>query len=152
MRAPFAFKAAAGALLVLLCGSCSFEIAVKAVFIDGRLAFVADGEPASLCLSHFAVAGEAGEVAWEVDGLPGPEGERCDPGFPLFYGRLPAGAKEIVPARPLVPRNLYVIEGRGGDLYVGAFVLFRGGRRLRVENLDPNSPTATAVRGNGSRP
>jgi hypothetical protein len=144
-----ALKAAAAAILLLACVSCSRAFAVKAVFIDGRLAFIA-GESAPRgplwCLEDFAVGSQQGDIAWAIDDVPFGGDEKCSAGFPLRYGQVPPGAKETVPARPLRPRELYIITGYGGDPYEGAFVLFREGRRLSVENLDPNSPAALAAR------
>ena len=143
-----ASKAAAAAILLLACASCSRDFAVKAGFIDGRLAFVA-GDGASQgppwCLEDFAVGGQQGEIAWAVQDAPYGGDGNCAAGFPLLYGQAPAGAKVTVPARPLRLRELYVITGFGGDPYEGAFVLSRDGQRLSVENLDPDSPEAVAA-------
>jgi hypothetical protein len=144
-----ALKAAAAAILVLACASCSRDFAVKAVFIDGRLAFIAGGgapQGPPWCLEDFAVGSQQGEIAWAIDDVPYGGGGRCAAGFPLRYGQVPPGAKETVPARPLRPRELYIVTGFGGDPYEGAFVLNRDGRRLSVENLDPDSPEALAAR------
>jgi|GEM_PF-4446336 len=144
-----ALKAAAAAILFLACASCSRDFAVKAAFIDGRLAFVlGDGAPREppSCLEDLAVSDQRGGIAWAIDDVPYGGGEKCSAGFPLLYGQVPLGARETVPARPLRPSELYVISGFGGDPYKGAFALIRDGRRLSVENLDPDSPPALAAR------
>ena len=146
MRA--ASRTAAAAMLFLASASCSYDFVVKAAFIDGRLAFVSErGAPQEppWCLEDFAVGSQKGEIAWAIEDTPYGGDEKCAAGFPLLYGRVPPGAKASVAARPLRPRELYVITGYGGDPYVGAFVLTRDGRRLSVENLDPDSPEALAA-------
>lgn len=147
MRPPI--RAAAGAILILACASCSYDFTVKAAFIGGRLAFVSerDTREPPWCLEDFAVGGQQGEIAWAIEDAPyGGEG-KCGAGFPLIYGRAPPGAKQAVAARPLRLRELYVVTGFGGDPYRGAFVLFRNGRRLSVVNIDPGMPAALAARG-----
>jgi hypothetical protein len=59
---------------------------------------------------------------------------------------VPPAAKETVPVQPLRLGELYVVTGWGGDPYKGAFILTRNGRRLSVENVDPDSPPALAAR------
>jgi hypothetical protein len=146
VRPPLRAAAAAG--LILACASCSRDFTVRAAFIEGRLAFVAgDGAPQGppWCLEDFSVIGQQGEIAWAIEDAPYGGDGKCAAGFPLIYGRSPPSAMETVPERPLRPRELYVIAGYGGDPYRGAFILFRDGRRLSVENLDPDSPEALAA-------
>ena len=147
MRA--ARRALAAAILLLACASCSRDFAVRAAFIGGRLAFVAsEGTPRGppWCLEDFAVGDRHGGIVWAIDDIPYSGNGRCATGFPLIYGQVPPAAKQKVAAQPLRLRELYVITGFGGDPYKGAFVLFRDGGRVSVENIDPDRPAALAAR------
>lgn len=140
-------------ILALICllglGGCSYRFDVRAVMIDGRLAFVSTGRfPKPDCISRVMIRDvEAGTAqtyaawmqtafAWVDEG-----GYDCTDRFPLFYGEPLKGedADRPVPATEVAPKELRVgaiyevmiisgATGAGG----GRFRLLPDGR---VENL-----------------
>jgi hypothetical protein len=134
---------AAAALFLLLASCKPGTYRAHADFLGGRLAFVhPEGRALNGCWQELKVVGERG-VAWRFT-HPG-VGE-CANVFPLFYGRVPEGAAETVPAARLEPGRLYVLDGDLTLTLEGAFVLDRAQGRLSVRNVDPRSPEAQRLR------
>lgn len=104
--------------------SCTLNYDVRATFVNGRLAFMIEDDTAERpqCPDSFAVEDEDGTTMWEfsMPRVSGPQ-PRCQVVSPLIYGKAPAGASTIVPARPLVSGHLYLIEGWGDGSLSGAF-------------------------------
>lgn len=138
--------------LVCLLGlsGCSYGFDVRAVMIEGRLAFVADGATRgqAKCVSHIQVlpedypAGRDGEsteawaeraYAWNDYG-----GYDCDDRFPIFYGAPLKGQDEArwrdVVAKPLRVGVTYDVSAVAGATGYGGgqFRLLPDGG---VENL-----------------
>lgn len=129
-------------------GSCSKIFEVDAIFINGKLAFVGDDNEKTFspwCLNNFTVSDQDGEKMWEIDTCETfRNAKECGPNLPIFYGEGPKGAKIIVPAKPLIPGRIYVIDGLGGGLYEGVFQYIVQ-RVTKVENLDRDDPKARAI-------
>lgn len=119
---------------------------MHAIFIGGRLAFVAadqDQADSRFCWKDAVVVDDRLQPAWQFT-APG-TGE-CGRILPLSYGRAPAGATTTVRARRLEPGRLYILIGDATASVDGAFSFSRAGDRVRAHNVDPDSPSATAVR------
>lgn len=128
MRSYFA----AGVVLLGVLTGCSYHYDLKAVEMDGTIAFVPKADRGTGCFSDFRVETEAREVVWALDAgqyLPPP----CDNKFPIRYGSVPHGMVEKVKAKPLKAGMLYRLQGWDGDSYAGAF-RFRQG--IVVGNAD----------------
>jgi len=130
-----------------LLASCQpSEIAVRAAFVGGALAFVAadPGDPnPRLCWREAIVVDDRLRPVWR---FTAPRTGRCAGLFPLFYGRAPAGAEAASPAAPIEPGRLYLFIGDATAEASGAFSLERAGARRAVHNLDPASPAAAGLR------
>lgn len=141
------FRAFAGGACLFLLSACAPpEIEVHAVFIAGRLAFVAadqDQADSRLCWKDAAVVDDRLQTVWEFT-APG-TGE-CGRILPLHYGRAPAGATTTAGPGRLEPGRLYILIGDATASVDGAFSFIRAGDRVRAHNVDPDSPSATAVR------
>lgn len=130
------------ALAALACAalaSCSYDLPMRATFIDGVLAFVVapDAPVQPGCLYEIVVSRASGESVWEAEGMPA---RPCPAWTPLRYGLTPHGfALRAVPVR-LRPDTLYLLSGSAGGTLHAAFRLHREGGRLRVENLPWTSP------------
>ena len=116
--------------LTLAVAGCSYSYPVEAVFIRGKLHFVAE-EKLNGCLNDFRVTSEAGEVMWAVEGDF--RASPCEDSFPLAYGLVPRGLTSRSAAKPLKAGVLYKIEGSDGDRYYGAF-------RYRRQVVITNTP------------
>jgi hypothetical protein len=115
---------------------CSYTYAVKAVMLDGRLAFVVD--PASRerprCVSRVSVVLEHVEGSessddptfWDNAG-----GYDCEDVFPVFYGVPLAGARASAPAVDERPARRWE-PGRTYQVVVVAGATGYGGGRFRV--------------------
>lgn len=111
--------------LALILAGCSYHYDLRAVVLNGKIAFVPRDEKSTGCISDFNVTTETGEVVWELDAgryLPPP----CVNRFPIVYGSVPQGMVEKVPAKPLRAGMLYKVEGWDGDTYSGAFHFHEG--------------------------
>jgi hypothetical protein len=120
----------AGLLTVALTG-CSYHYNLKAVELNGRIAFVPVKEKGTGCFADFKVTSETGEVVWELatsEYLPAP----CQSDFPIIYGTAPHNMSERVKAKPLRAGLTYRLEGWDGDSYSGAFRFHEG---IVVENI-----------------
>lgn len=133
-------RIAAGLAALLALGSCSYSYLVRAVFIEGALAFVG-GDPGrgAPCLSEFVLLDDRGRSVWH---LAWPADRGADPcrDFPLVYGRTPAGARAAVAAKPIAQGRLYVVYSDDG--LEGAFRHLVEGRTRRLVNSDPHEPEA----------
>lgn len=115
-----------------LLAGCSYAYPVEAVFIQGKLHFVAK-DKFSGCLNDFRVVSEAGEIMWAItsDFRSSP----CPDNFPLAYGVAPIPLKTKAAAKPLKIGVRYRIEGSDGDRYYGAFFY----RRVTVVTNTPET-------------
>jgi hypothetical protein len=114
---------------------CSADYPLKALFKDGKLYF--DGAKkdwffgyTGFCPRYFSVRAQSGETVWRIETDLSPS--ECQL-FPVAYGIAPKGWRHVVPAKPLKSNQLYVLNGRGGDTYHGAF-RYRERRVFSVEN------------------
>ena len=124
-------RSIAAALLPLVLTSCSYHYDLKAVELNGRIAFIPLKDKGSGCFADFKVTSETGEVVWELAAsqyLPPP----CQTDFPVVYGAVPHDMAERVKAKPLTAGVIYRVEGWDGDSYSGAF-RFRQG--IVVDNV-----------------
>jgi hypothetical protein len=134
-------------LAAILLASCQpSEVAVRAAFVGGALAFVAadrgDPNPA-LCWREAIVVDDRARPAWR---FTAPRTGRCAGLFPLFYGRAPAGAETAVPAEPIEPGRLYLFIGDAVAEAHGAFTITRAGSIRSIDDVDPDSPAAADLR------
>ncbi len=121
--------------LALALTGCSYHYDLKAVELNGRIAFVPKKDKGTGCFSDFKVSNDAGEVVWELDAgqyLPPP----CGSKFPIIYASVPHGMTEKVKAQPLRAGALYKVEGWDGDSYSGAFRFRRGVVIDNIEDAD----------------
>jgi len=140
----------AAALLLAMAfalGSCTApEMEVEAYAEGGSVAFrvAPDQLRDANCFFYFHIIDAQGKVMWEVwsDRVSGPP-EDCPRTFPLRYGVTPPkGVRTTIAPSPLVPGQLYVIDGDVIGRMTGAF---RIGPDGTVERLDPNDPAARAA-------
>jgi hypothetical protein len=135
-------------------GSCTAPATEVEAYFDGdRLAFRVPGEERdrASCFDNFRIIDAHGEPMWELIGGPDPAaGNQADVFicpknvFPLRYGQAPPSAETVTAPRPLVPGQLYVIQGHAvGDLY-GAFRYSQTMVRA-VERIDSGSAEARAA-------
>jgi len=127
-------------------GSCTApEMEVEAYGEGGTVAFrlAPDQIRDANCFFYFHVLDARGAVMWEIwsDRVSGPP-EACPRTFPLRYGVTPKGVRTTIAPSPLVPGQLYVIDGDVIGRMTGAF---RVGPDGTVERLDPNDPAAQAA-------
>jgi hypothetical protein len=125
------FKACVTSALALSLIGCSYHYDLKAVELNGKIAFVPAKDKGSGCLANFKVTSEAGEVVWDLTAgqyFSPP----CQSDFPIVYGSVPRNMRERVKAEPLRAGILYKLEGWDGDRYSGAF-RFRQG--IVVDNV-----------------
>jgi hypothetical protein len=118
-------------LLALALTGCSYHYDLKALELNGRIAFVPVKEKSTGCFADFKVTADTGEVVWDLAAsqyLPPP----CQSDFPVVYGTVPHDMTERVKAKPLAAGVTYRVEGWDGDSYSGAF-RFRPG--IVVENV-----------------
>ncbi|SNS17653.1 hypothetical protein SAMN06295912_102120 [Sphingomonas laterariae] len=112
---------------------CSYQYELKAIELNGKIAFVPMKDKGAGCFSRFVVTSETGEVVWKLDAdryIHDP----CENNFPIIYGSVPRGGMaEIVKAKPLQAGIRYKIEGWDGDSYTGAFSFRQG---IVVDNLE----------------
>lgn len=142
MRRRLAFVFASTAALL---GSCqSPAVTARAVFIDGRLAFVdAEGEDhPSWCWRGGVVIDDRLQPLWRFERSPS---GKCGPLFPLFYGRAPDNGSGTDAVR-LEPGRLYLLLGDATAEVEAAFAFSRAGKGLIVHNVDPDSPAAAALK------
>jgi hypothetical protein len=110
----------------LLISSCSYGYGIRAEGHEGSLVFVIEGGPSfwgpkpEVC--EFHVTDEAAQkpkpyswskddpaILWEFR-VPSPEtGNGCS-AFPVTYGKVPAGAEELVKAKPLARNRTYHVN------------------------------------------
>lgn len=138
------------ALLLSLTG-CSYVYDLRAVVLDGRLAFVVDpsSERDATCVRSIRVSAESGSpaapregsdsqlvknlVVWSGD-TAAPE---CSNRFPILYGQPLAGRPVLQPgvaAMPLRVETIYNVETTGSGSGYGSG-RFRIRRNRTVENL-----------------
>ncbi len=135
---------------LLAVGGCSYTFDVRAVMIDGRLAFVADGPSRgrAKCVTRIAVLAEERDSATEAESVEARNrrayawrdggGYDCGNRFPIFYGELFEGQNEAglpdVAAEPLRVGTAYEVSAVAGSTGYGGgrFRLLADGR---VENL-----------------
>ena len=121
----------AGGLLPLVLLGCSYHHDLKAIELNGRIAFVPTKDKTPGCFADFKVTSETGEVVWDLSAgqyFAPP----CQSDFPVIYGTVPHAMTERVKAKPLIAGVTYRVEGWDGDSYSGAF-RFRQG--IVVENM-----------------
>lgn len=121
----------AAVLLPLALFGCSYHYDLKAIELNGRIAFVPVKDKSSGCFYHFTVTSETGQVVWDLYAgqyLPPP----CQSDFPVVYGTVPHDMNEHVKAKPLIPGVTYKVEGSDGGFYSGAF---RFGQGIIVDNV-----------------
>ncbi|CAA9515882.1 MAG: hypothetical protein AVDCRST_MAG31-1279 [uncultured Sphingomonas sp.] len=129
MRLPLSV----GMSLALALTGCSYHYDLRAVELNGTIAFVPVKDKGTGCFSRFTVESDEGEIVWEVMAgqyLPPP----CESRFPILYASPPPGMTEKVKAKPLRAGVLYKIEGWDGDSYSGAFRFRQGIVIQNVEN------------------
>ncbi|MFN4096689.1 MAG: hypothetical protein ACK4GG_07975 [Sphingomonas sp.] len=117
-------------LALVALSSCSRLIVVQAEFRGGTLNFVGDDDKKTFypwCLSHFAIVGTDGNVAWEFKiPLERRDNKRdCGPNLPIAYGVAPSDAVVSTPPQQLRHGQTYIITGYGGGIYEGAFLYQR---------------------------
>lgn len=132
----------ASLLIVLPLGGCYFSYDVRAVVIDGRLAFTTDkhwltGEPKCVdAIEVFAYTPDR-HVLWRQQAAP----DVCVQDFPIFYGQPMKGARpddpDAVAAEPLKPGVIYHVD-TGTQIGGSGIDLFRLTPERRVENLEYN--------------
>lgn len=98
-------------ILPLLLGSCSRYVELSAIFIDGRLGFVAKNGGAVDCVHLLGVDdAETGELMWEA-GDPG--SGSCLSALPILYGQ--AVPRITQAAKPLKPGRSYQVSDSASD-------------------------------------
>lgn len=139
----------AAALLILLpLGGCSYHYDLRAVIIDGRLAFTTDthwlsGQPT--CLREIEVFAYTPDydVRWRAPGTY----ETCVQDFPVFYGQPVKGvrpdAPDTVKAKALKRGVIYHVNSTssGGGSGTGLFRLTSDGQVENLERSDVYPPT-----------
>lgn len=134
-------------LLAPLIASCQPpNLAVRAVFLDNALAFIAadpGNSDSTFCWSEGTVVDDSLRAVWR---FTGPRTGECGKLFPLYYGRAPKGAEMAIPALPLEPGRLYLFVGDATAEVSGAFAFTRAGSARIVHNVDSRSPAADALR------
>lgn len=119
------------AFLTCALTGCSYHYDLKAIELNGRIAFVPLKDKGSGCFADFKVTSDTGEVVWKLDAgqyLSSP----CDSDFPVVYGAAPRAMTEKIKAKPLKVGVTYKVEGWDGDSYSGTF-RFRQG--IVVDNI-----------------
>ena len=125
------FKGCVATALALSLVGCSYHYDLKAVELNGKIAFLPAKDKGSGCFASFKVTNEAGELIWDLTAgqyFSPP----CESDFPIVYGSVPRKMTERVKAKPLQAGVLYKLEGWDGDRYTGAF-RFRQG--IVVDNV-----------------
>lgn len=145
---PVKPAAALLATLVVLPG-CSYGYDVRAVVIDGRLAFVSEDADFT-CVANIRVTATdttratpspADNQAVVINGgdswsTKAPVVD-CTMDFPIFYGSAPARVRQSVLPKPLRVGVTYSIDTEGHGAY--GFGCFRISEIRRVENLPRES-------------
>ena len=145
-------------LILVAAAGCSNEYTLRAVVVEGRLAFVPGpswfGEPE--CIDRISVTADE----WEPVATPSPEDDeslvllvrdywnassgegQCENRFPILYGARLEGSQRVrVAAKPLRTGSVYAVRASHGDSSsgVGWFKILPNGR---VETY-PADPTPT---------
>lgn len=141
------------ALLTTALGSCSYGIDLRAVSVNGRLAFVSTDTDFE-CIANIYVVAEGDTVAKAEKGdqvglvvngqafwwTKAPVTE-CKTSFPVFYGQLYSKTPDAVRPKRLRFNVIYQVQTQGQGAYgSGRFRVLRGGR---IENLPPAPPPST---------